>query len=97
MKKDKINLILYLKLSNLNLIMYLIAALIVIIPMFIVAFSDITLSEFYSKLMISIALTFVIIGKSISVFKKSKGDKSIAADIGIITGILIVLISHLVK
>ncbi|WP_048571013.1 hypothetical protein [Clostridium cylindrosporum] len=58
---------------------------------------EITFSSFWSKLIISTALTLVIVGKIVTIIKKSKSDRNISKDVGIIIGLLIVLVSRLLK
>ncbi|WP_234123513.1 hypothetical protein [Clostridium hydrogenum] len=97
MNFNKLDLLLYLKTGNLNLILYVIALLIVLIPISIILVTDVPFSSSFSKTSISTALGFVISGKLLALLKKNKGDKSISLDIGIILGILIVFISNLLK
>lgn len=97
MKRNKLDFMLFLKLSYLNLILYLIAAIIIILPISIVMVSDITLSETFSKVLISISFIFIAVGKFITFFKKNKGDKTKINDLAVIVGFLIVLISYLLK
>lgn len=92
-KINKLDLILYLKTSNLNCILYLIGILIIIIPIGIVFVTEITFSSFLSKILLCSSLAFIIVGKILTANKKNKGDKSIPGDIGVIIGLLIVLVS----
>lgn len=91
-KINKLNLLLYIKTCNLNYILYLIAFLIVIIPIVIVLVTEIPFSSSFTKVFISIASILIIVGKFISLLKKDKGNKTIPYDIGIITGMFISLI-----
>ncbi len=97
MKRNKLDFMLFLKLSYLNLILYIIAAIIIILPISIVMVSDITLSETFSKVLISISFIFISAGKFITFFKKNKGDKTKINDLAVIVGFLIVFISYLLK
>lgn len=97
MKFNKLDFILYIKNGNLSRILYLIASLIICIPISIVLITYIPFSASFSKISIGIALILVITGKIFTLIKKEKEDKSIPIDIGIIIGILIVFISHLAK
>ncbi|WP_286905367.1 hypothetical protein [Clostridium sp. UBA1652] len=97
MKRNKLDFMLFLKLSCLNLILYLIAAIIIILPISIVMVSDITLSKTFSKALISTSFIFISAGKFITFFKKNKGDKTKINDLAVIVGFLIVLISYLLK
>lgn len=97
MKINKLDFMLFLKLSYLNLILYLIAAIIIILPISIVMVSDITLSKTFTKALISISFIFISAGKFITFFKKNKGDKTKINDLAVIVGFLIVLISYLLK
>lgn len=78
-------------------ILYIIAALLVFIPISIVLVTEITFSAIVSKIHISIALVFIILGKILTIIKKGKNDHSIPKDIGIVIGVLIVLISRLLR
>lgn len=97
MKFNKLDLILYIKNGDLNWILYLIASLVILIPIAIVFITDNPFSSSFSKISIGIAFIFVILGKLFALLKKEKGDKSIPIDIGIIIGILIAFISHVLK
>lgn len=92
MKFNKLDLILYIKNGNLNWILYLIASLVILIPIAIVLITDNPFSLSFSKISIGIAFVFVILGKFFALLKKEKVDKSIPIDIGIIIGILIAFI-----
>ncbi|GAA0730444.1 hypothetical protein GCM10008905_31760 [Clostridium malenominatum] len=78
-------------------ILYIIAALLVFIPTSIVLVTEFTFSSFFSKIFLSAALTLIIVGKILTIIKKSKNDKSIPKDVGIIIGLLIVLVSKLLR
>jgi len=97
MKINKLDFMLFLKLSYLNLVLYLIAAIIIILPISIVMVTDITLSDTFSKVLISISFIFISVGKFITFFKKNKGDKTKINDLAVIVGFLIVFISYLLK
>lgn len=97
MKFNKLDFILYIKTGNLNWILYLMASLIILIPISIVFITDVHFSSSFSKISIGIALIFVITGKLLTLIKKEKGDKSIPGDIGIIIGLLIAFISNILK
>lgn len=97
MKFNKLDLTLFIKHGNLNLILYLIASLIVLIPATIVLITNVPFSSAFSKTSIGIALLLIIIGKVLALLKKDKGDKSIPVDIGIIIGFLIVFLTHVLK
>ncbi|GKU24283.1 hypothetical protein [Clostridium folliculivorans] len=97
MKFNKLDLILEVKLRNLNLIFYLIAFLIVIIPGAIVVITDVPFSSAFTKISIGISMFLVLIGKVLSVLKKDKGDKNIAVDMSFIIGILIAFIAYVLR
>jgi|GEM_PF-1003588 len=76
-----------------RLILYLAAALVVFIPILIVTFTDNPFNPIYSKVYISSALTFIILGKVLTAYKKTIENRTLPwATIGTITGFLIVLI-----
>jgi cation transport ATPase len=97
MKINKLDFILYIKNTNLNWILYLIASLIVLIPIFIVLITDVPFSSSFSQISTSMAFVFVIAGKLITAFKKKLKDENISVDISIIIGILIAFISKVIK
>jgi len=65
--------------------------------MCIVFASEYVFGAFYSRILLSVALTFVILGKILDVLKKEKGDKSILTDISIIIAFIILLISKVIE
>lgn len=83
--------------NKLSLILYIMAALIIIIPASYVIITDIPFSSSFSKISIGVANVLVISGKLSTIFKKKKGDKSIPLDLGVIMGLLIAFIFHLIK
>lgn len=83
--------------TRLSSILYIIAALLVFIPISIVLVMEITFSAIVSKILISTTLTLIILGKILTIIKKGKNDHSIPKDIGIVIGLLIVLISRLLR
>lgn len=83
--------------TRLSSILYIIAALLVFIPISIVLVMEITFSDIVSKILISTTLTLIILGKILTIIKKGKNDHSIPKDIGIVIGLLIVLISRLLR
>lgn len=78
-------------------ILYLLASLVIIIPISIVIITDTAFSSSVSKMSITIAFIFLILGNILSILKKKKEDKDIKMDIGLTIGFLIALISHLLK
>jgi hypothetical protein len=93
-KINKLDFILYIKTGHLNLILYLIASLIILIPMAIVFVTNVPFSASFSKIFTSVSFVLVIMGKFFTLLKKDKGDKSKHVDIGIIVGFLIAFIFH---
>lgn len=88
----------YLFAVNWRWILYLIAVLIVCIPIFIVLVTDNAFNSFYSKLFLNTAITFVIIGKILTVFKKTIENRDIPwASIGSIIGLMIVLVLRILR
>lgn len=100
MKKNKsiVMLCLFDTVNKLSWTSYLIAALMVIIPTSIVLFTGNAFNPFYRKIFINTAIAFVIIGKISVIVKKTIEDGTIPwANIGTIIGLLIVLISDLIR
>ncbi|WP_461206311.1 hypothetical protein [Clostridium sp. DL1XJH146] len=73
------------------------AAVIIVIPIFIVLIIDVPFNSFFSNIFIGISLVLLIIGKFIAFLKKEKGDKNRPADFGIIIALLIIFISRITK
>lgn len=81
------------KTNKLSLILYLIAGLVIFGPILIVLITGNAFSSFHSKLFLTIAITFVIIGRTLTMVKKAKEDRTVLwGGIGSIIGLLIVLI-----
>ncbi|MHC1685779.1 MAG: hypothetical protein AB6733_23095 [Clostridiaceae bacterium] len=78
-------------------ILYLLSALVILIPISIVIITDTPFSSSLSKMSITIAFVFLIIPNVLTIIKKKKEDKDIKMDIGLTIGILIAFISHLLK
>lgn len=97
MKVKKIDFELYVKSGKLSSALYLISSLIILIPISIALGTGFIFSSSFSKISIGIAIVFIMIGKLLAILNKNKGDKSIHVDIGILIGILIVFISHILK
>lgn len=98
MKNKKLKLMLYDIAVKHRFVFYLIAALIVFIPMFIVFVTDNPFSPFYSGVFFNTAITFVIIGRSLTAFKKTIETGVIPwASIGSTIGILVVLLWHVLR
>ncbi|GKX66747.1 hypothetical protein [Inconstantimicrobium mannanitabidum] len=97
MKINKLDFMLYVKTGKLSLILYLIASLIILIPISIALIADIHFSSNFSRASIGVAFVFVLVGKLLSLIKKKKGDKSIPADVGLIIGITIAFIAYILK
>lgn len=86
--------------SKFSSILYLIATLIIIIPISIVLVAEVSFSPMFSKISLSIALTCIIIGKILTLLKKvkiNKKDKSIPMNVGAIIGLLIVFLTNIFK
>jgi fucose permease len=98
MKNNKLKLNLYLIADKLKLILYLIAVLLIITPIFIVLVTDKGFNQFYSKIFISMAFTFIIIGRILTALKKTLEDSTIPwSIISSIIGLLIALIWGIIK
>lgn len=93
MKDVKWRLTLYQIAVKWRLALYLIAAIVVIIPIATVLVTDVGFGSFYSKVIISIAFCFIIIGKALTAFKKAvEGDAIPWRNLGSIIGLLIILV-----
>ncbi len=75
--------------------LYLIAFLIIFIPICITMVSDIVFSHTFSKITLSISIILIIIGKSLTSYSRNKGDKRLHTDIGFIIALLIILLSNI--
>lgn len=86
------------KTSKLSSILYLIAGLVVLVPISIVLSTGNAFSSFYSKTFLTTAITFIIIGRTLTIAKKGKEDKTIPwGGIGSIIGLLIALIWGIIR
>ena len=86
--------------SKFSSILYLIATLIIIIPISIVLVAEVRFSPMFSKMFLSTAVICIIIGKILTVLKKvkiNKKDKSIPMNVGAIIGLLIVFLTNILK
>lgn len=81
-----------------KLIFYLIATLMILIPISWVLITGNAFSPFYSNLIINTSIIFIIVGRVLAVYKKAIDEWSIPwAGLGSITGLLIVLIWRIFK
>ncbi|MEK6266774.1 MAG: hypothetical protein N2B06_18695 [Clostridium sp.] len=79
-----------------SLILYILSALMIIFP--IVVSTGNGFSLFHSKILTIIAFTFLIIGRILTVVKKTKEDKRVQwVSIGFTFGIFIALIEFIVR
>ncbi|MFD2043423.1 histidine kinase [Ornithinibacillus salinisoli] len=85
------------KVSKLNFILYVIVALLVLVPIFIMLVSDVTFSESLRDTVVGSALALIIVGKVLTIIEKKKEKKRIAGDIGIVIGIFIVLLFRILS
>ncbi|AJA46997.1 hypothetical protein CPAST_c08970 [Clostridium pasteurianum DSM 525 = ATCC 6013] len=92
---NKLDLILYIKTGNISSLLYLMALLIILIPITIVFVTDVPFSSTFSKISINTAFAFVMAGKILTLIKKKKTDKNIFVDIGILIGIFMAFIFNL--
>lgn len=96
-KINKLDLIIYIKTGKLSRVLYLIASLIILIPISIVLITDVPFSSAFTNISIGISYIFVIIGKTLTILNKKKGDKDLPVDIGILIGILTAFIQFILK
>ena len=83
--------------SNTIFTLYVLAALIIIIPTLIVLISNKGFSPFFGKVTISVSILCIEIGLLMKTFIMKKEDKSIAKNIGGIIGLLLVMIWRILK
>lgn len=72
--------------------LYIVAVLLVSVPMAVVLINNTPFSSNLSRTVISIAMILIIVGKVITILEKRKVNKSYASDIGIISGLTIGMI-----
>lgn len=72
--------------------LYLIAVLLIIIPLVTVLITDVPFSSIFSHIVLSSAISLVIIGKLITIFERRKENHSFAPDLGVVIGLFIVLV-----
>lgn len=94
MKINMSNWKLYVKNDKFDAYIYRLALLLVLIPMFIVLFFDRPFGPNFIKIWTLIAGSTIILGKSLTMICKEKGDKSKQVDIGIIIGLLLGVILY---
>ncbi|MDX5473924.1 MAG: histidine kinase [Bacillaceae bacterium] len=83
--------------GKLKWLLYLLAVTFLSIPTAIVLMQDdITYSTTLISIFITAALVLAILGKMIDIYEKRIENKSVASDIGIIIGLLIVLVTRIV-
>jgi len=98
MKNGKFKLKLYFIAVKWRLILYLIAGLTLFIPILIVLLTDTALSNFYGNLFINTSIAVTIMGKILTVYKKTIENKEIPwGSIGTIVGLLIVLVGSILR
>lgn len=84
--------------NKLSLILYMIAAFIVLIPITIVLLTGIGFNSSYSKVFVNTAVSLIIAGRIFAVIRKAREDKVVPwAGIGGIIGLLIVLIWDIIR
>lgn len=96
-KYGELNSVIGIRTYRLSSILYLIAALLVSIPLAIVLITGLIINSVFSKIILFSALAFIIVGKILTTIKKNEKEKNNPKDIGIIIGFLILLISRALK
>lgn len=96
-KINKLDLIIYTKSGKLSRVLYLIASLIILIPISIVLITDVPFSSTFTNISIGVSYIFVIIGKILTILNKKKGDKDLPVDVAILIGILTAFIQFILK
>jgi hypothetical protein len=76
--------------------LYLIAVLLIMIPLVTVLITDVPFSSFFSHIVLSTAISLVIIGKLITIFEKRKENHSFVPDVGVVIGLFIVLVTRFI-
>lgn len=95
-KFTKLDFMLYIKNSNLNLILYALALLVIFIPITIVLITNMPFSASVSKIFTAISFMFIISGKLITIFTKREIE-SISIDICIIVGMIMVFFFYMFR
>ncbi len=88
MKTNKLSLKLYIYTGALTRILYILASLIILIPICVVLIANITLSSLFSSISISTAFILILMGKVLSILKSKFENKNISIDISVLIGIL---------
>lgn len=94
MKFNKLDIILLIK-TKLTNILYIMAALLILIPICIVLITNITFGGVFSSILISISFILILIGKLILILNKDKTDKTRSIDIATFLGILTAFLLHI--
>ena len=97
MESNKLNLSIFIYSGQLTKIAYYIAVFTILIPISIVLIRDIPFNESFSKIVIGISGSFIIIGKLLVIINKKKENKDISVDVGIFIGIALALIGHIIN
>lgn len=98
MKNSKLKLRLYEIAIRWRLVFYLVAWLIVLIPISIVIITNNAFNLLSSDVIINTSITFFITGEILTSYKKTIENGAIPwANVGIIAGLLIVLVSDIFK
>ncbi|MGM9973091.1 MAG: hypothetical protein ACI33K_03485 [Clostridiaceae bacterium] len=74
---------------------YIVALLIIFVPIAIVMVSGVGFSDLFSKMFISIALILLVIGRALTACSRSKGDSRLYNDIAVIIALLLIIIFRL--
>ena len=80
--------------NKLSQILYIIAVVVLLILLILVSVADFTFSGFVGRSITNTAITLFLIGLILTIVQKKKEDKKISADVGIVIGISIVLVSR---
>lgn len=97
MKSNNYKLKLYYNLSIISKISYILCAIVLLVPIFIVLITDVPFGELFTRISISSANLLFLIGKTSSIIKKKLEKENISIDIGVLFGILLAFITYVFK
>lgn len=83
--------------KKLTFYLYLISAMIILIPIFIVLFFEIAFSSIFSTTIISFSFFLIIVAKVITILNKKNEKLSLDKDIGVTIGLALALLFFILK
>lgn len=97
LKSNNYKLKLYYNLSIISKISYILCAIVLLVPIFIVLITDVPFDDLFTRISISSAYLLFLIGKTSNVIKKKLEKENISIDIGVLLGILLGFITYVFK